>query len=67
LERQRVRPVRVLMAKVGLDGHDRGIKVVARHLRDAQSTSVLTVKWNLSLFHIYLMSVRMSIRNQENK
>jgi methylmalonyl-CoA mutase cobalamin-binding domain/chain len=27
--------VRVLLAKVGLDGHDRGIKVVARTLRDA--------------------------------
>lgn len=27
--------VRVLVAKVGLDGHDRGIKVVARMLRDA--------------------------------
>jgi methylmalonyl-CoA mutase cobalamin-binding domain/chain len=29
------RPIRVLLAKVGLDGHDRGIKVVARALRDA--------------------------------
>jgi methylmalonyl-CoA mutase C-terminal domain/subunit len=29
------RPVRVLVAKVGLDGHDRGIRVVARILRDA--------------------------------
>jgi methylmalonyl-CoA mutase, C-terminal domain len=28
-------PERVLIAKVGLDGHDRGIKVVARILRDA--------------------------------
>ena len=28
-------PLRVLVAKVGLDGHDRGIKVVARILRDA--------------------------------
>lgn len=27
--------IRVLLAKVGLDGHDRGIKVVARCLRDA--------------------------------
>ncbi|HIE65977.1 MAG: cobalamin B12-binding domain-containing protein [Nitrospira sp.] len=27
--------VRILLAKVGLDGHDRGIKVVARTLRDA--------------------------------
>ena len=30
-----VTPSRVLVAKVGLDGHDRGIKVVARLLRDA--------------------------------
>ncbi len=28
-------PPRVVLAKVGLDGHDRGIKVVARGLRDA--------------------------------
>ena len=26
---------RILVAKVGLDGHDRGVKVVARMLRDA--------------------------------
>jgi 2-hydroxyisobutanoyl-CoA mutase small subunit len=29
------RQIRVLLAKVGLDGHDRGVKVVARTLRDA--------------------------------
>src|SRR5437879_12814802 len=29
------RPFRVLVAKVGLDGHDRGAKIVARCLRDA--------------------------------
>jgi methylmalonyl-CoA mutase C-terminal domain/subunit len=29
------RPVRVLVAKPGLDGHDRGAKIVARALRDA--------------------------------
>ena len=28
-------PIRVLLAKVGLDGHDRGVQVVARALRDA--------------------------------
>lgn len=28
-------PLRIILAKVGLDGHDRGIKVVARALRDA--------------------------------
>jgi methylmalonyl-CoA mutase C-terminal domain/subunit len=29
------RPIRVLLGKAGLDGHDRGIKVIARALRDA--------------------------------
>ena len=29
------RPIRVLMAKPGLDGHDRGIKILARAYRDA--------------------------------
>ncbi len=29
------RPLRIVLAKVGLDGHDRGVKVVARALRDA--------------------------------
>ena len=28
-------PVRIVLSKVGLDGHDRGVKVVARALRDA--------------------------------
>jgi methylmalonyl-CoA mutase C-terminal domain/subunit len=30
-----LRKLRVLIAKVGLDGHDRGVKIVARALRDA--------------------------------
>ena len=34
--------IRVLVAKVGLDGHDRGIKVVARLLRDAGMEIVYT-------------------------
>lgn len=34
-ERLPVPPVKVLLAKLGLDGHDRGVKVVARSLRDA--------------------------------
>jgi methylmalonyl-CoA mutase, C-terminal domain len=34
--------IRVLMAKVGLDGHDRGVKVVARALRDAGFEVVYT-------------------------
>ncbi len=33
--KQPVRKLRVLIAKVGLDGHDRGVKIVARALRDA--------------------------------
>ena len=36
------RPVRVLVAKAGLDGHDRGAKVVARLLRDAGMEVVYT-------------------------
>ncbi len=31
----RSRPLRVVIAKPGLDGHDRGAKIVARALRDA--------------------------------
>ncbi len=36
------RPIRVLVAKVGLDGHDRGAKVVARCLRDAGMDVIYT-------------------------
>jgi methylmalonyl-CoA mutase C-terminal domain/subunit len=36
------RPLRVLIAKPGLDGHDRGAKVVARALRDAGMEVVYT-------------------------
>ena len=32
---QRDVPIRVLVAKIGLDGHDRGVKIIARVLRDA--------------------------------
>ena len=35
-------PLRVLVAKVGLDGHDRGVKVVARALRDAGMDVIYT-------------------------
>jgi methylmalonyl-CoA mutase C-terminal domain/subunit len=34
--------IRILMAKAGLDGHDRGVKVVARALRDAGMEVVYT-------------------------
>jgi methylmalonyl-CoA mutase C-terminal domain/subunit len=36
------RPIRVLVAKPGLDGHDRGAKVIARALRDAGMEVVYT-------------------------
>jgi methylmalonyl-CoA mutase C-terminal domain/subunit len=36
------RPVRVLVAKVGLDGHDRGAKVIATALRDAGMEVIFT-------------------------
>lgn len=36
------RPVRVLVAKVGLDGHDRGAKVIASFLRDAGMEVIYT-------------------------
>jgi methylmalonyl-CoA mutase, C-terminal domain len=40
--RTQVRPIRVLVAKPGLDGHDRGAKVVAAALRDAGMEVVYT-------------------------
>lgn len=36
------KPIRVLVAKVGLDGHDRGVKIVARCLRDAGMDVIYT-------------------------
>ena len=36
------RPVRILVAKAGLDGHDRGAKIIARALRDAGFEVVYT-------------------------
>jgi methylmalonyl-CoA mutase cobalamin-binding domain/chain len=38
-------PIRVVLAKVGLDGHDRGIKVVARALRDAGMEVIYAGLW----------------------
>ncbi len=37
-----MRPVRVLVAKVGLDGHDRGAKIIAAALRDAGMEVIYT-------------------------
>ena len=34
--------IRVIIAKVGLDGHDRGVKIVARTLRDAGMDVIYT-------------------------
>ena len=39
---KRNRPIRVLVAKVGLDGHDRGAKVIASALRDAGMEVIYT-------------------------
>src|SRR5262245_60902865 len=36
------RPIRVLVAKPGLDGHDRGAKIIARALRDAGMEVIYT-------------------------
>ncbi|MBC7553342.1 MAG: cobalamin B12-binding domain-containing protein [Taibaiella sp.] len=42
MEDKQKRPLRVLVAKVGLDGHDRGAKVVATALRDAGMEVIYT-------------------------
>ncbi len=39
------KPIRVVLAKIGLDGHDRGIQVVARALRDAGMEVIYTGLW----------------------
>jgi len=38
----KTRPIRVLVAKVGLDGHDRGAKIIASALRDAGMEVIYT-------------------------
>lgn len=40
--KSRTTPIRVLVAKPGLDGHDRGAKVIARALRDAGMEVIYT-------------------------
>src|SRR3989442_14673623 len=42
---QTAAPLRIVLAKVGLDGHDRGIKVVARALRDAGLEVIYAGLW----------------------
>ena len=39
------RPPKVIVTKIGLDGHDRGSRVVAAHLRDAGMEVVYTPPW----------------------
>lgn len=41
-ERSEASIIRILIAKVGLDGHDRGVKIVARCLRDAGMDVIYT-------------------------
>lgn len=41
----RTLPTRILLAKIGLDGHDRGVKVLARGLRDAGMEVIYTGMW----------------------
>ncbi len=40
--RSKKQPIRVMLAKLGLDGHDRGVKIVARCLRDAGMDVIYT-------------------------
>ncbi len=42
MSEEKKRPIRVLVAKAGLDGHDRGAKVIARTLRDAGMEVIYT-------------------------
>jgi hypothetical protein len=42
---ERTCPQRVLLAKIGLDGHDRGVKVIARGLRDAGFHVIYSGLW----------------------
>lgn len=40
-----LRPIRVLVTKIGLDGHDRGSRIVAAYLRDAGMEVIYTPPW----------------------
>ncbi|MFG1210521.1 pivalyl-CoA mutase small subunit [Xanthobacter flavus] len=40
-----MRPLRVLVTKIGLDGHDRGSRIVAAYLRDAGMEVIYTPPW----------------------
>jgi methylmalonyl-CoA mutase C-terminal domain/subunit len=50
-------PVRALLAKIGLDGHDRGVRVVARALRDAGMEVIYVGPW-ASVQHVAAVAVQ---------
>src|SRR6202043_3179038 len=43
--RMRERPAKVLVTKIGFDGHDRGSRIVAAYLRDGGMDVVYTAPW----------------------
>jgi LAO/AO transport system ATPase len=45
MQKNQSNPIRIVLAKIGLDGHDRGIKVVARGLRDRGMEVIYTGLW----------------------
>lgn len=44
-DRRKATPPRVLVTKIGLDGHDRGSRIVAAYLRDAGMEVIYTPPW----------------------
>ena len=46
----KTRPPKVLVTKIGLDGHDRGSRLVASFLRDAGMEVVFTAPWQSMRF-----------------
>jgi LAO/AO transport system ATPase len=47
------RPIRVLISKIGLDGHDRGAKLIVRNLRDAGMEVIYTGLWQTPVATVY--------------
>lgn len=47
------RPIRVLISKIGLDGHDRGVKLIVRNLRDAGMEVIYTGLWQTPQATVY--------------
>jgi len=47
------RPIRVLISKIGLDGHDRGAKLIVRNLRDAGMEVIYTGLWQTPPITVY--------------